>query len=71
MNVENSYIAITNAGAFQRADLEVLRQMVIMPEESTDTDHASFESDLDENFYAEGVLTKVSSHESRVDGTGN
>lgn len=56
LNVDNYYIVITNADQFKAADLEVLKNMVILLDD--DSDHASFENG--EQFYAEGEMTKVS-----------
>lgn len=56
LNVDNSYIVITNADQFNAAGLEVLKNMLILPDD--DSDHASFENG--EQFYVEGEITKVS-----------
>ena len=59
LSVDNSYIVITNAAAFQHTELEVLKQMVIMPDEDDDNPHASFEGHDGGDFYSEGQLTTV------------
>ena len=57
MSVDNSYIVITNAANFQDTDLNVLKEMVILPAEDG-SNEASFEAG--EDFYADGELTQVS-----------
>ena len=58
LSVDNSYITITNAEYFNDADLEVLKHMIIIPDETEGSSEASFE--VGDEFYAEGELTQVS-----------
>ena len=63
LNTDNSYIAITNADNFQRAELDVLRGMVVMVDDDggheDPTTQAFFENGEDGGFYAEGEVTQV------------
>lgn len=61
MSIDNSYIAITNAPNFNDADLNVLKQMAVMPTEDDTSTYATFEGN-DGCFYAEGDLSRVSAH---------
>lgn len=58
MSVDNSYVVIHNATNFAATELEVLKNMVIYPDEDEASQYASFESG--EEFFAEGELTDVS-----------
>lgn len=57
MSVDDSYIVLTNAANFQSTKLDVLKQMVIFPDENSESIFTPFE--VDDKFYAEGQVTQV------------
>lgn len=60
MNVDNSYIAITNAANFKPTELGVLKEMVIMLNDNNEETSGAFFEGPGESFSVEGILTQVS-----------